>query len=315
MKKDELIRRAKTAVQCLLDGGPAEDSFMEFKAAFPDVGTPEGAARTARHLAGQANAVAPDAFVWVIGVDEKARTIPGADKKELSNWYSRVSKCFNGAAPAMALSAIVHDFDKPIVAILFEPTDSPYVVNVPNNRDRVVPWREATGLRCASRSELLGLLRQTTLLPTFRIIEGSKRTNLIAHARPKTKDWSVRLHVTLYMENQTARRIVVPAHDFVGWFEVPDQISRTAFTHYELWVQKKRVSQVVIRDAEQLDVYAGVALAMPAPREMPAVAQVSLPVVGAKKPLVVDVKLRLRVPIPLSFSQMQAAARRRVTYL
>jgi hypothetical protein len=63
MNKDELIKRATKAVQCVQAGGPAEDSFVEFKREFPDVATAEAAEKTARQLAGQANAVATEPFI------------------------------------------------------------------------------------------------------------------------------------------------------------------------------------------------------------------------------------------------------------
>jgi len=315
MNKNELIQRAKEAIQCVQAGGPAEDSFVEFKRAFPDVATPEAAAKTARQLAGQANAVAAEPFIWVIGVDEKTGVIHGADKKELSNWYSRVTKCFDGPPPAMASSAIVYDFGKPVTAILFEPSEPPYVVNACNSRDRVIPWREANGLRCANRSELLRLLQQHTLLPKFRVIEGSKKTCLIMHAKPKTKEWSARLHVTLYLENQAGKRIVMPAHDCVGWFEVPSLIERTSFQDFKLRVQNEPVSQAIIRDAEQVEVYAGIVNVIPEPREMPAIIELNLPIVGAMKPLVVRLDLPLRVQKQMTLSELQAERNRRVSYL
>jgi hypothetical protein len=318
MSKDEFIERARIAVRCVLGGGPAEDSFVEFKTAFPDVATPESTVKAARQLAAQANAATPDPFVWVIGVEEKTVKVQGAGKKELSNWYSRVAKSFDGPPPTLSLSAILHDFDKPIVAVLFETDDAPYVVNLYNSRDRVVPWREATGQRCASRSELLKLLQHRAVLPDSRIIEDSKKTSLVAHAKQNTKAWSMRLHLTLYLENRASKRTILPAHDCSGWFEAPGLIERTAFTDFGLWVQRQRVSQAIIRDAEEVQVFAAVVMEIPEPREVAATAELQLGVVGANKPLVVRIDLPLRVQRPInrrSLSQLQAHRRRRVTYL
>ena len=299
MRKEEVVEKAKAAVHSVQRNGPAEDSFVEFKTVFPDVATQDSTVKAARQLAGQANAATPEPIMWVIGVEEKTRKVQGADKKELSNWYSRVAKSFDGPAPALSQSCILHDFDKPVVAVVFETDDAPYVVNLPNCRDRVVPWREATGLRCASRSELLNLLQRRTLLPDCTVIEGSKRTYLIAHAKQNPKSWSVVMGLALYLKNRASKRIILPAHECSGWFEAPGLIERTAFTHFEFRVDKKRLSQAIISDAAEVEIFARVTMEMSEPRETPAAAQLQLAVVGSKRAVVVPVDLRLRVRKPI----------------
>ncbi len=283
---------------------------------FPDLASPESTAKAARQLAAQANAATPEPIVWIIGVDEKANNIHGASKKELSNWYSRVTKSFDGPSPMLSKSVILYEFGKPIVAVLFETDDAPYVVNLPNSRDRVVPWREATGHRCASRAELLKLLQRRTLLPDIRIVEGSKKTAIVAHAKQCSKEWSMRLHMTLYLENRDSKRLILPAHDCSGWFEAPGLIERTTFTDFQMRVQKQRVSQAVVRDAEEVEVFAGTVLAIPEPREVAVGIELQLRVVGTNKPLVVRGELPLRVQRAVSLGQMQRETqrKRRATY-
>lgn len=305
MIKDDLADRARTAVQGLLDGGPAEDSFFEFKSVFPELTDPESTAKAARQLAAQANAAMPEPIIWIVGVDEKANKIIGAGKKELSNWYSRITKSFDGSSPRLSRSVILHEFDKPIVAVLFETDDAPYVVNLPNSRDRVVPWREATGHRCASRAELLALLQHHTRLPASHIIGGSKKTSIIAHARQCSDDWSIRLRLTLFLENQVSKRVILPVHSCSGWFEAHGLIERTSFTECQFKVQKKPVSQVIVKDVEEVEVCAGAVVKIAEPREVSAGFELLFGVVGAKKPLVVRAELPLRVQRSMSLSQMQ----------
>jgi hypothetical protein len=71
----------------------------------------------------------------------------------------------------------------------------------------------------------------------------------------------------------------------------------------------------IIRDAEEVEVFAGVEMVMPEPLDKPAVVELNLRIVGARKPLVVRLDLPLRVQKRMSFSELQAARNRRVTYL
>ena len=314
MNKSDFTNRAIRAIECVLGQGPAEDSYVEFKTVFPDVDTPESTVKVARQLAAHANAAAPDSFVWIIGVDEKAGKVVGANKKELSNWLSRIQRCFDGPSPKLSASEILAKFNKPIVVMLFDSSTPPYVVNLPNSRDRVIPWREGTAQRCTSRSELLELLRHHVLLPKYRIIEGSKKTNLVAHAKHEANSWAIHLHMTIYLENQVANRIVIPAHECSGWFEVPDVIAKTPFSQMELWSQKDRLSQTTIKDAEEVQIYASAAVHMRKPIQAPALVELNLPVVGSKNPLIVPCNLVLQIQSCVTPRELRTRKPIRATY-
>lgn len=146
----EIIDRVKR-------GQPHEDSRVELKAAWPDDFN-----KTARQIAGHANAAGGEPVLWLIGVDEKNGVV-GVLHNELSNWRARLATEFDDLVPAMQdLNLTIEG--KTAVALLFETDQAPYVVRNEKfdkpERGRVqfeVPWREATSTRSARRRDLLKL--------------------------------------------------------------------------------------------------------------------------------------------------------------
>jgi len=153
-----------TIVERVLAGQRVEDSRVELKAAWPE--PPE---KTARQIAGHANAARGDSILWVIGIDEKSKSINDAGQCELANWFPSVQSFFNGLAPA------VQDYNIPVngknlVALLFESNRAPFVVRNKENDRLEVPWRDGTRTRSATRSELLKLLSKQISIPKFEIL-------------------------------------------------------------------------------------------------------------------------------------------------
>src|SRR5262245_50974508 len=102
----------------------AEDSRVELKRNWP-----VDANRTARRLAGHANAVRGEPLLWLIGVDEKTGPV-GAAPIELSNWWAQVRAEFDGIAPDMVMDLIVPWKELSIHALLFGTERLPYVVKI-----------------------------------------------------------------------------------------------------------------------------------------------------------------------------------------
>lgn len=86
MKPLEVKSWALTVVERVRSFQPTEDSRVECKASWLDV------KNIARQLAGHANAAKGEPILWLIGVDEKGATVPGAEHKELNNWYPQLVK-------------------------------------------------------------------------------------------------------------------------------------------------------------------------------------------------------------------------------
>jgi hypothetical protein len=95
MLKHQLEGWALDVLDRVASGGRLEDSRVEIKREWPDP------VEAARRIAGHANAARGAPILWLIGVDEKARTIPGADYKELANWFPRLQSQFDELAPSL----------------------------------------------------------------------------------------------------------------------------------------------------------------------------------------------------------------------
>jgi hypothetical protein len=136
-----------------------------------------------------ANAAKGEPVLWLIGVDEKGATIPGAEHRELNNWYPQLVKEFDeGVAPALLVDLNVNSDGKTVVALLFETTSAPFVIKVPNTDRLEIPWREGTRTRSAKRAELIRLLSlleaQRTVFPIREFANETARAQALAIERP-----------------------------------------------------------------------------------------------------------------------------------
>src|SRR5438128_2592511 len=128
MKGQDITDWALNIIGRALSGQPTEDSRIELKAVWPEV------RKAARRLAGHANASYGESILWIIGVDQKAREIVGAGGKELANWYPQLQKEFDGnVAPHLIADVNLTSDGKPVVALLFDTSNAPYVVKVPDS--------------------------------------------------------------------------------------------------------------------------------------------------------------------------------------
>jgi len=146
---------AREIVEAVLANQRIEDSRVELKSLWPE---PD---KAAHHLAAHANAARGTPVLWLIGVDEKAQRLTGANPVELANWSKSVERFFDGDSPRMALDANVRIERNTVVALYFETHQgAPFAVkNLQGGYPQfIVPWREATSLRAANRAELLRIL-------------------------------------------------------------------------------------------------------------------------------------------------------------
>lgn len=137
-------------------GHRVEDSFIEAKREWP-----RDYPKIARRLAAHANEMRGQPAVWIIGVDEDASAVLGAEKEEQGDWHAQVSKHFDQVAPALSLSRVAFHGDVPVVALLFDTTAAPYVVKKEHGTrgfEHDVPMRDGTRTRSARRSEIVRLL-------------------------------------------------------------------------------------------------------------------------------------------------------------
>lgn len=210
MLKHQLEGWALDVLDRVTSGGRLEDARVEIKREWPDP------VEAARRIAGHANAARGAPILWLIGVDEKARTVPGADYEELANWFPRVQSQFDELAPSL------QDLNVPykgatVVALHFESDRAPFVVKNPGGGpiDREVPWREGTKTRSASRANLVRLLSGLHSLPDVELLAAtltaSRTKEAGADGAPVNRvRWN--LYVALYVSPQTDERVAIPFH-------------------------------------------------------------------------------------------------------
>lgn len=157
MKKHEIESWAHRVIGRIEKGQPSEDARDEVKSDWLN-----DARKAARQLAGLANAARGEPIPWLIGVDER-KGVVGAAYEELSSWWAKVRKHFDGLPPAMINVNVPHDKGT-VVALQFETDQPPYVVEAPQERLEV-PWREANATKSARRFQLLQILSPVASRP------------------------------------------------------------------------------------------------------------------------------------------------------
>jgi hypothetical protein len=158
VRTPEIEAWALRAIERVEKHQPVEDDGVELKAGWIDPG------KTARRIAGHANQRRGEPILWVIGVDEKQGTVPGASPNDMANWWPQVSSQFQGPTPRLQ-HVVVSWKGTTTVALYFQTDQVPYVVKNPaygaTKGDPVeleVPWRDGTRIRSADHSDLILLL-------------------------------------------------------------------------------------------------------------------------------------------------------------
>jgi len=142
-------------VEAVVANQRIEDSRVELKSSWPEP------RKAADRLAAHANAARGTPILWLIGVDEKNCKLTNVDPIELANWHKSVEKFFDGFGPQLLIDANVRISDDTVVALYFETEQgAPFVVEYTRGSypQFVVPWREGTALRAATRADLLRIL-------------------------------------------------------------------------------------------------------------------------------------------------------------
>lgn len=192
---------ARRVIEQVERGQYTEDARVELKANFPD--DEDGWKKWARRVAGHTNAARGDSILWLIGVDEDARAIPGARKCEPAEWWPKVQSCFDeNVAPELTDVALSHN-GVAVVALHFTANRLPYVVKNPRGGtpEREVPWRDGTSVRSATRVQLLQILMPQTQVPQLEVLRAVASQDHLKR---------VGFAVMLYLG--AAQRIVFPLH-------------------------------------------------------------------------------------------------------
>jgi hypothetical protein len=141
MNHAQLENWVNEIVAAFKSGKSSEDDRLEMKTEWPT-----DFAKTSRQLAGHANAARGGQILWIIGLNQRAGTVTGADELELANWYPQLSAMFEGSlAPSVQTLAVPVEGGLRVVAMLFETDRAPYIVKTENRQcEWEIPWREGT---------------------------------------------------------------------------------------------------------------------------------------------------------------------------
>lgn len=192
--------------RCITDvenGRQAEDDArFELKSKWPPPN-----ADTARRVAAHANSARGDDIIWVIGVDEKARKVTGAEASDPAQWEDQLRNHFaNRWAPSVRPQVIPWG-NTNVVALIFGTIGAPFLVRFGENTE--VPWRGSTRVRSATRFELLEMLTPLVRAPEVEILDGrlgqSRSPSEITPIR-------IRLALILYLAAHDDHDVVLPLH-------------------------------------------------------------------------------------------------------
>lgn len=161
--------RVVSIAESVFAGRKVEDDRVELKGIWPtDI------YKTARQIAGQANASRGEPILWIIGLDEGNRTVVDSDDAELANWWPQVRKWFDGEVPDLTVLSVQVGVGQRVTALRFDTSRAPYVVSTEKGGrvEREVPWRVGNSTRTAHRHELLASLVAEATVPELELVSG-----------------------------------------------------------------------------------------------------------------------------------------------
>ncbi|MGI4788793.1 MAG: AlbA family DNA-binding domain-containing protein, partial [Janthinobacterium lividum] len=184
---------------------PVEDVRVELKRDWP----PDNK-KAARRIAGHANAARGEPILWIIGVDEGAGRIIGADLSEAASWFNSVKANFDELAPEVTtLNVPVNGVT--VVALYFETDRAPFVIKSPDGGaiQREVPWREATGVNSATRSQLIRLLSPLQKRPEIEVI--ATNFHIRCDNNTSREEWKTSFVAALYVVPGDEQQVAIPS--------------------------------------------------------------------------------------------------------
>lgn len=242
MKPQEIELWAREIVHNVLNGQPVEDSRVELKALWLD------AEKAAPRLAGHANASRGENILWLIGADERNRSLADVDATEKGNWFNAIEKYFDGFAPRLLVDVNFKVNGRTVVALYFDTaTEAPYIVKNSKGSypEYTVPWRVGTNLRAASRANLLTLLvpirRLSTLSSEIRFNSAVARGNFGSLFRNQeffkalesglldTLPMELKVNITnTYVNIENSNQRILGFHQFSGNWAARGQLGEEA---------------------------------------------------------------------------------------
>ena len=196
----------------LMTGRPIEDDRVELKADWP-----QDPPKAARRIAGHLNAARGEPVLWIIGADEGSRTTPGASATDSATWWDMVARWFDELPPDPVFLNVPTG-STTVVAVFLSSERAPLVVKSSSggSPEREVPWRTATRVRSAKRSELMRVLVPATRLPEIEVREATLWLHQAGEQTGRAEADRVRhqfsLRIEAYLEPTSSEVLVLPEH-------------------------------------------------------------------------------------------------------
>lgn len=209
MRKHEIEYWVLRIIDMVVNKQPVEDDRVELKS----IWSPDHK-KTARQIAGHANAARGEPILWIIGVDER-KGVKGVDHEELSNWFNSVKSCFDESLAPDLTSLVVPYDNKTVTALFFETDRAPFVIK---NRSggqitHEVPWREGNSTRSAKRTDLIKILSPLQRNPVVDILGGELILRKYIDTQKMSEKFYLSLKLELYVTTISTNIVVIPFHN------------------------------------------------------------------------------------------------------
>ena len=167
METQLLEARVVGIAEAVLAGRQVEDDRVELKTIWP-----VAEHKTARQIAGHANASGGEPILWIIGLNEKGGAFGETAGSEPADWWNQLKSHFVEVAPDLTILRVAVAAGHDVIVLRFTTDRAPYVVRVPGGGqvESEVPWREGTSTRTARRHEMIRAVVAEASVPTLELI-------------------------------------------------------------------------------------------------------------------------------------------------
>jgi hypothetical protein len=167
MDSQRLESRVLAIADAVLAGRPVEDDRVELKTVWPPAGH-----KTARQIAGHANASGGEPILWIIGLNEGGRAFGDVSDTEPADWWAATGRWFDDVSPELHTLVVAVRPGKHVMALQFSSERAPYLVATKDGGQvqREVPWRTGNSTRTAHRHEILRSVVAEATVPTLELI-------------------------------------------------------------------------------------------------------------------------------------------------
>lgn len=214
VETQRLEARVLAIAEAALAGRQVEDDRVELKATWPAADQ-----KTARQIAGHANASGGEPILWIVGLDEKSQTFGSTSGEEPADWWGAITKHFAEVEPSLEILRVPIAPGQDVVALQFTTDRAPYVVSVEGGGrvSREVPWRAGNATRTAHRHELIRALVAEASVPHLELVGGLVDIDEFVHD-PHTGEYQhaaigdIRVRCALNMFVSSAGPAYLPEH-------------------------------------------------------------------------------------------------------